>query len=229
VRDEAISEHRAKLRKLASQIVLTEEEERKRLAEELHDSICQLLWVAILKVRMYMKKHPEADQSLLSEALELIEQSNAEARSLTFQMSSPELYQLGLSAALKSLSGRLAKQYRLSIEYEEAGSDATLSRHVAVTLHRAVRELLLNIYKHATASHVWMRLDHQGDSLLVEVKDDGKGFDPSANTHYENGGGFGLFNIRERVEDLAGSFEIESEPDVGTTVRLRVPVISDEE
>jgi signal transduction histidine kinase len=89
--------------------------------------------------------------------------------------------------------------------------------------------LLLNIYKHATASHVWIRLKHQGEGLLVEVKDDGKGFDPSAETHHENGGGFGLFDIRERMEDLAGSFEIESEPDVGTTVRLRVPVLNEPE
>lgn len=229
VRDEAIAEHRAKLRKLASQIVLTEEEERKRLAEELHDSICQLLWVAILRVRMYMKKHPEGDKTLLEDALELIEKSNAEARSLTFQMSSPELYQLGLPAALQSLASRMGKQYDLSIDCENSGSDATLSRHVAVTLHRAVRELLLNIYKHATASHVSIRVEHQGESLLVEVKDDGKGFDPTASSHHENGGGFGLFNIRERMEDLVGSCEIESEPGVGTTVRLRVPVLSEPE
>ena len=133
-----------------------------------------------------------------------------------------------LAAALSEwLEEQVTKKQGLQTEFFEAGEDAVLDEDMRAILFRNVRELLNNVIRHARASKVSVRLARVGNEVLIIVEDDGHGFDPvTASKTMDREGGFGLFSIRERMADLNGSLEIQSEPGQGCTVVLTSPVLT---
>jgi len=219
------------LRSLASQLVLTEERERRCLAEALHDRIGQALAVAKIKMGMLRASVSSADTTgALDEIRELLNQTIRESRLLIFDLSPPILYGVGLEAALEGLVKQLRKQHGLRVEFEDDGKFKPLDDDVRVLLFRAVRELLINVVKHAQARNAWVSTARAGNCIRIVVEDNGMGFDlPKGDAQVSGTGGFGLFSISERLNSQGGSFRIQSEPNCGTRAVLEAPLKGERE
>ena len=214
-----------RLRSLASQLTLSEERERRRLAADLHDSIAQILAISKMKLDVVQNAAPSATiAATLAEVYDFIGQALEQTRNLTFELSPPELYELGLGAALEHLARRMQKRHGIRFELVEAESLKDLSEDLYVLLFRAVQELLINIVKHAQARNVRISIARDGGQVRLEVEDDGVGFDTSEEDDLQaEPGRFGLFSISERLRNVGGRFGIDAKPGRGTKVTVVVP------
>lgn len=219
--EQLVVERTASLRRLASEVCLTEERERRRIAEDLHDHLGQGL--ALIKMRLLQLRgdavftgHGRA----LDELVELSDQAIRYTRGLTCELSPPMLYELGLGPALEWLGEHTAKEHGLRVKVRSRLRQA-LDNDLKVMLWKSSRELLHNVVKHGHARQVNIELHMQGDEIVLEVSDDGCGFDAAA-TCRAAGDTFGLYSIEERLHQLGGRMELDTAPGRGTRVRLCV-------
>jgi len=224
--EEAIRRYQARLRDLAAELVQAEQRERRRLAADLHDEVGQALATAKMQIQsLEAAVEGESLARTLAQVRALVEQAIEHTRHALFELSPPVLYELGLEAALESLTERTGALHGLEATFEDDGAEKPLGEAVRVALFRAVRELLHNVVRHARASRMAVRVGRENDAVRIEVEDDGVGFDPATVTaHGGRDGGFGLFEIRERCDYLGGKAEIFSRPGAGTRVVLTVPL-----
>jgi PAS domain S-box-containing protein len=246
------AEYQARLRSLASELSLAEERERRRIAVEIHDNISQSL--AMAKMRLDGVSHKlgaSGPRGELTAVVKLVETVLADTRSLTFELSPPVLYELGLAAALEWLGERAGASHKLEVRVETPRQPLAPPPHdVAILMYQAVRELLMNIGKHARARRAWVRMWQADGQLRLYVEDDGRGFGAMAQPRRggaaagPNGkvradgwaaapspsdSGFGLFSIRTRLEHLGGSMGIETRPEGGGRVTMAVPLEQEHE
>ncbi|HTX35219.1 MAG TPA: PAS domain S-box protein [Bryobacteraceae bacterium] len=227
-KEEKLEQYRRKLRALAAELTVVEARERRAIAAQLHENLGQLLATAKMKIAPLRTAVAGPAEERAAEVQGLVEEALQQTRSLTYQLSPPILYQLGLEAGLKWLAENAAKQYGFRVHFTRLGESATLEEETSVFLYSAVRELLVNVAKHAQAHSVDLRLRWFEDSVEVLVHDDGRGFashvaaDGSGVSESPNG--FGLFNIQERSGDLGGRLRLRSEPGKGTAVKIRLPL-----
>ncbi|MEN6498428.1 MAG: response regulator [Thermoguttaceae bacterium] len=222
----ALAEQRAgQLRRLAAELTQAEERERHRLARVLHDQLQQILVAA--RVRLSILRHHAEDSRLfpmVGPIDDLLHQAIGESQSLTVALSPPVLYDRGLVGGLEWLARQTQDTHRLSVTLEAAPEAEPEELDTRVLLFQAVRELLLNIVKHAQATRVRIELKRQGEERLsLCVADDGVGFDATELQRQEKPGGFGLFSIRERLELVDGRLEIDSAPGQGACMRIDIP------
>jgi PAS domain S-box-containing protein len=229
ITEEKLRDYQEKLRSLATELSLTEERERKRIATNLHDYIGQNLAICKMKLGELQKKASSADVAGdLGKIKEIVEQANHYARSLMFELSPPVLYELGLKSALEWLIERVGNQYGISISLEEDNNAKPLTDEILILLFRAVRELLVNVVKHGQTQKAAVSICREGNNIRVDIEDNGVGFDTSKIGVYGEGtGGFGLFNIRERLDYVGGRLLIKSQPGKGTCVTLLAPLKRD--
>ncbi len=225
--EDALMEYQQDLRYLASKLALAEERARRAIAIEIHDGLGQQL--AVMRIKLSDLRQtailPEVEV-MASDLLGQLTEAIQYARFLTFELSPPVLYDLGLEPALDWLADQFRHRYGLDLELEDDGLPKPLSQDLRITLFRSVRELLTNVYKHAEATHVRVSLTRDGPRMQLEVEDDGCGFDTSLaeDQHPREQGGFGLFSVIERMRHLGGSVEIVARPGGGTLVRLVAPL-----
>jgi PAS domain S-box-containing protein len=217
-------DYQKRLRDLTSKMSLAEECERRRLAVELHDQITQKLILFKIKLGSVREgKLPAQLGKPLDEIYQHLDQIIQDTRSLTFDLSSPTLYELGLEAAIREwLYDEVQQKHGIHTEFEDDEQPKPLDDDVRAVLYRAVRELLVNVVKHAQAQKVKVSIGKDNNNVQIVVADDGVGFVPSPQLNKT--GGFGLFSIRERLNYLGGSIEIESKPGQGTHVTLIAPI-----
>ncbi len=214
------------LRLLTRELTETEERERRRLAQLLHDHLQQLLVAARMSLARARRRIEDAEAGrLLGEVDGVLDQSIRESRSLTVQLSPPVLYDAGLEAALRWLAREMADKHRLTVEVEARAADEPAEEDTRVFLFHAARELLFNVVKHAQVERARLRLERTADGAVrLEVVDDGVGFDASGGGGIgEGGSGFGLFQIRERVRLVGGEMKIEGMPNAGTRATILLP------
>lgn len=222
---EKIDAYQRQLRKLASDLSLTEARERRAIASDLHDHIGQTL--AIIKMKIAgLRQYSDTSQrdARAAEILDLLDQTIQYTRSLTFAISPPVLYELGLAASLEWLGEQFTKRHNLPVVVHADSYDKRLNDEVEIVIFKAVQELLTNALKHAEATGVEINVVRSNGKLQVFVIDDGRGFDTERLARADTPGGFGLFSIRERLMHLGGALEINSSRD-GTAVCLTVPTI----
>jgi signal transduction histidine kinase len=219
-----VGERTAQLRQLALQVTLAEEEQRRRLAEVLHDNLQQLLVYARLTVGEALSL---ARGARLRASLGRVEQGLAEAidvsRSLTAELSPPLLYERGLLAALRWLTEQMRERCSLAVEICAGPDDEPRQEVVRVLLFQCIRELLANVVKHAGVKEAFVTIGRSAGVVRVEVADRGWGFNPEGRAAAAVSGGFGLFSIRERLRQSGGSFEMQSAPGRGSRITLVVP------
>ena len=221
--EEQLLAYQEQLQSLASELSLSEERERRRIATNLHDRIGQSLAFARLTLASLSQQAP------IKAVRELIEQAIVDTRSLTFELSPPVLYELGLVPALEWLAHKIQQEHGIQTKFHDDGQPKPMDEKFGVVLFQAVRELLVNVVKHAQATHARVLLRREADALRIIVEDDGVGFEVSNVTVKPDAiRTFGLFNIRERVEYLGGRVKIRSEPGSGTRVTLMAPLKVDE-
>lgn len=219
-------DYQAQLRSLIDQLGVVEERERRRIATYLHDHVGQSLAVAKMKLGALSRSSPAGLEPEIADLASMLDAAIAETRTLTFDLASPVLYELGLESALESLAHRFEKDHGIAVDYRgSAGGGAEATIATGALLFQSVRELLHNIAKHAAPSRVSIRCAQMDDAIEVQVEDDGAGFDVSrAERGPSADGGFGLFNIRERLALIGGAMALDSSPGSGTRITLRAPL-----
>ncbi len=224
-RDELEALRQAQVESLVSELLFAEERERRRLALDLHDGLNQTLSLARMRMMQLVERRAEAQRDELREIVELVDQANQSARSLTFQLSPPVLHDLGFEPALQWLVEDVGRTYGLEITLEGPEDPSALSERIRVLLYRAVRELLINVAKHAGARRTRVRLEREPEAIRISVEDDGQAFDPRA----VGSRGLGLTAIRERLSHLGGAMTIATASGKGTCVTLVAPRETDDE
>ncbi|MBE0534475.1 MAG: PAS domain S-box protein [Phycisphaerae bacterium] len=224
--ERAMMDYQQKLRRQAAELVLAEERERRRLAIALHDNIIQDLAISMLRVEMLKETAQSIDRTLLNDFVRTLSKVIDETRTMTFDISSPTLYRLGLAAAVDELLDDFLRS-RHGIEYVfwNDDQDKPLDHDVRVLMFQSVRELLINVVKHAEAEEVAVRIERREETMRLTVADNGKGFDVDhTDLAMHRSGGFGLFSIRERLDYIGGRMEIHSEPGKGSRFVLIAPL-----
>jgi len=221
----ALALHNAHLHAQNRQLAI--EQERHRLARELHDSVTQSLYSMGLAAQAALRLLSQNVDSEVRYPLEHIHKLSqialTEMREQLYDLH-PTVLDEGLVTALAQHCNMLSRHYSLEIEFK-ADLDSSLSIYHPQTLYYLAKEALWNIVKHANATHVNIVMTSESDQIVVSIEDDGVGFDPSAFTEGET---MGLRNMKERTELLGGTFELQSKPGQGTRLTVRIPVRSPE-
>ncbi|MFP4144013.1 MAG: PAS domain S-box protein [Phycisphaeraceae bacterium] len=221
----AEAEHRAKqLQALTVQLTEAEEQERRRLAQLLHDHLQQMLVAAKMNVTSLHGQLDSDRQPLLDPVKKLLEESIEASRSLTVELSPSVLYDAGLPAALEWLAGWEREKYGLIVHTDLDPSAEPADQDVRVLLFQSVRELLFNVAKHSGTKEAWLTLSREaGGRLRVVVEDAGQGFQPADSRRDGRGTGFGLMSVRERLEVKGGRMDVDAAPGKGTRITLLAP------
>ncbi len=224
--EQKVRERTVQLRALTVELSLAEERERRSLAQDLHDDLGQVL--AIIKHRLTALHGHKRGADLAGElrAIEdLIDKANKSMRTLAFELSPPVLHTLGLIPALEWLTEEIERVYGLKVRLSDDGAPKPLDEPSRSTLFRAVRELLINVAKHAGARLAEVTSLRSDNRLTLAVNDDGGGFDYQKALQAAPGeGGLGLVGLRERIEFIGGEMHVDSGPNDGTTVTLIAPL-----
>jgi PAS domain S-box-containing protein len=223
--EKKIQRYQEQLRTLMSKLSIIEEQERKRISEELHDNISQSLAISKIKLAALQESHPAIAKDL-EDTRQLIEQTIKFTRSLIFELSPPILYELGFKAAIEWFTEQVQEKYGVKTEFVSSGKVNELKEEINVLLFKTVRELMFNIVKHAKAQKARVSISSDGDSITVNVEDDGIGFNASMLEQYSiEDKRFGILNIRERIRYLGGIFDVTSKQGKGTRITITVPII----
>ncbi|MET9965340.1 sensor histidine kinase [Streptomyces sp. NPDC006356] len=201
-------------------------DERRRLAAEIHDTIAQGLTGIIAQLQVVANAHdlPTA-RTHLDRASALARHSLGEARRSVHNLAPVALEHDGLPQALKSTVAEWAERTGVRAEFTVTGTAEHLHDELSATLLRIAQEALSNTARHARATRVGVTLTFLGDEVILDIRDDGRGFDPLALPERTRTGGFGLAGMRARAERIAGSLTVESEPGHGTALSARVPLV----
>jgi signal transduction histidine kinase len=213
------------LRSLTAELVLTEERERHNIAMELHDSLGPILAFAKRELAFLQKSVPEKTAESLNIISLNIGQAIKQIRNLIFELSPPALYTLGFEPAIEELAENFCQEQKLKVFFANSDEPKPLTDPVKILLYRFIRELLINIAKHAEAKNARITLSKDRNSIKIIVEDDGKGFDMSSlDSKTGSSKGFGLFSIRERLAHIGGTLDIQSETGKGTKAVLLAPL-----
>jgi PAS domain S-box-containing protein len=216
--------YQERLRRMSFEAVVTEEKERRRIAIELHDRLGQALALAQIKLTSVRPELVGETRNAVDGAVELLEQAISDARGLIFELSPPVLYDLGLLAALGWLAEDLEKRHGFHVELSDDNADKPLDDAAKGLVFRAVRELLMNVLKHARSVEAKVSLRRVDDQFQIDVEDGGVGFEPGISADASSRQGFGLLSVREQIARLGGKLIIESAPGRGTLARVCVPL-----
>lgn len=220
---DALDQANQHLRRLATDMALIEENERARLAGELHDSPMQKLALAQLQIGAACHDHDDESDERLATGLELLREGIAELRTLQFELSPPVLHQQGLLAALAWLAANTESRWGIPMRCMVERPLPELGHDLSVILFQCARELVYNLIKHAGARHGAIRLAVGADGLDLGVEDDGVGMAPTVVADPGSpAAGYGLYSVRERIALLGGRLIIEP-LDPGTRVIVHLP------
>lgn len=216
--------YQQQLQRLASELSVAEQRERRRVASMLHDDLLQSLALSKMRLKMFSASPESEKEELLKSVDDLIEGVIQKARSLTYQLSPPILHELGLASALDWLADLVSRDFSIDCTAEnDAREKPCIEEDVKSFLFVATRECVMNAIKHGSASEVRITLRSDAGSIEVGINDNGCGFSPAKAEQGGTSTGYGLFSIKERLTWMKGSLDIESRPGEGARVTLRVP------
>lgn len=223
VRERRSAEERVK--KLLRKLVNAQEEERRKIARELHDTLGQQLAALHMSLEIITTK-VDGRVSLKKEVermRKMFDRVNSDVDFLAWELRPPSLDLFGLDAALETFVKEWSQQFGVDVGYQAIKmGGARFDPEVEINLYRIFQEALLNIHKHADATRVNVLLERHDDEAVLVIEDNGKGYAENAMVSAEKA--MGLTNMRERAALIGGRVEVESEPGSGTTVFVRVPV-----
>ncbi|MFB7372068.1 sensor histidine kinase [Streptomyces sp. NPDC056222] len=225
--EQALAENAA----LQAQLLLQAREagvadERRRLAAEIHDTLAQGLAGIIAQLQVVTATpDPELARVHVQRAADLARHSLGEARRSVQNLSPVALEHDTLPEALKKTVADWSERTGITTRFTVTGTEEPLHDEVAATLLRIAQEALANAERHSGASRAGVTLSYMGDEITLDVRDDGRGFDPGAVPARTGGGGFGLDGMRARAERLTGTVALETRPGEGTAVSARVPLV----
>jgi signal transduction histidine kinase len=209
-----------------AEVALAEEKERRRIGLGLHDGIGQSLIVTKLTLQLLGQSTDSVTRKALDDVCGQIDRLLDEVRALSFELSDSVLYEVGFKEAVEAyLIREIQNKHGIVCRLSVSGDFSQLRNETEIVLFRNLRELLVNVVKHADAKNVDVHLTSTGSVLTIEVQDDGIGFEPADSS--QTGAGqshFGLFSVAEQLRFLNGRLEIHSAPSQGTLVRMIAPL-----
>jgi signal transduction histidine kinase len=225
--DQSLWQARESLRRLAAKLLHAQEEERRRIAREMHDDWTQrlaLLGIDIAKLEHHIGTPKKALPLLRTMQEQLVELSE-DVHALSRQLHPSILDDLGLVEALRSECAGFSRRESIAVDYRAEEVPTNLPKAAALCVYRVAQEALRNLAKHAAVDEAWVTLEAIGPELLLRVEDKGVGFDP-AGGHSQPG--LGLSSMEERVRLIQAKLSVTSAPGSGTTVEVRVPLARSE-
>jgi len=214
---------REALEKVSGQLIDAQEKERRRLARELHDDVCQRLAMLSLKIEKVSKGWGRGQISVAGQLEQICQQCSTltgDVQALSHKLHPSILDNLGLATAVKGFCREVAEQNGVVVEFAGRNIPESVPREVSLSLFRVVQEAVHNAIKYSGEKHFEVRLEGESGHLELEVNDEGVGFDAATT----NGGGLGLVSMAERIHQVDGTFTVDSQPNAGTRIRARVPV-----
>jgi len=239
-KNRALLAQAATVRDLSGRLLRAQDEERRRIARDLHDSSGQILVAVQMQLAPLEAKARRSNPEFVEgirQSLDLVDELSKELRTVSYLLHPPLLDEAGLSAALQCYAEGFSQRSQIEVQLEVASDLNRLSRDLETTIFRIVQESLTNIHRHSGGNHASIKLFRSGVEVLLHVKDNGQGISVSANGGPANGRstkegppagsrvGVGIQGMRERVKQLGGTFEIKSDEN-GTTVSASFPAAS---
>ena len=223
---DVLQDHRGLLQKMSEQVLAAQEDERKRIARELHDETAQALTTLLIRLKILEKARTATDmRRQIYELRELTAQTLEAVRKLAVELRPATLDDLGLLAALEGYTESYRSRMPVRVTFSADGfddRDGRLPPQIELVLYRVVQEALTNVAKHADAHEIHVELCRRPDEVIAVVDDDGSGFNVEDMMRSRERG-LGLFGMQERLALVRGQLVIDSEPGKGTRIHARVP------
>ena len=207
---------------MVEKVISAQEEERKRIARDLHDQTSQALVSLIVQLKLVESARTKAERTqAIADLREQLRAILNDVRRMAYDLRPGVLDDLGLSQAIQWFADQCRKNTDIKISLILDAAADQLPPHAATAIYRVTQEALSNVIKHSQATQAWVMLKNNADGFQLEIRDNGKGFDPR---RWEvSREGLGLFGMQERIQLLGGICEIESEPGKGTAIRAHIP------
>lgn len=208
--------------KATQSILAAEENERKRIASDLHDGLGQLLTAARFNLNGLsdnLRSLPQAEQQILAKAMSLVDESCREVRNVSHNIMPNALIKSGLGNAVKDFIDKIENK-QLQVDLSTAGINEKIEANTEAVVYRIIQECVNNTIKHSGASKLHISIIHDEDGLNITIEDNGKGFDPAILLQEK---GIGMKNIKTRTAYLKGTLDIDSRPDKGTLIAIHIP------
>lgn len=210
---------------LMNKIVTVQEDERKRISRELHDETGQSLASLLAYMKLLQSKLTEESHAeLLLQARNVATSAMGQLRKMAVELRPPILDDLGITAAMAQYIENYRTQHNCRIEFLILKDNMVLDDQVSLSLYRILQEGLTNIAKHAQATDIWIALDRVNTNVVLTIRDNGRGMDASELSHAYRDNRLGIHGMRERTELLGGCFDVSSQPDGGTMIRVILPM-----
>ncbi len=221
-----INQHKKSLQKLTTEIMLVEEKQRKEIAANIHDHLSQSLVISKMKLTDLSKRiQTHKKQKEISSIIKHISEALENTRKITYDLSPPVLYELGLIEAIYWLAEKIEHENQIKVQFISELSDIDLTEPKMILIYRSIQEILTNAIKHSGANQIQILFTRYENGLQILIKDEGLGFNAaSLKIQRQVNTGFGLFAVKERIENLKGSFSINSSLGLGTEVKMFVPL-----
>lgn len=229
-----VQSYESQVRNLSGALIRAQEDERQRIARELHDDTGQVLTLLLIRLKL-LESLPGAEsvRPQIEELRGLIASAIDQVRRLALNLRPPTIDQLGLLPALRSLVSTFTESTGLHVTIELPREPITLGRERTLAVYRIIQEALTNAAKHAGAQNLTVVVRREGDSLVATIRDDGRGFTPESfsGRHRQpmGGAGVGLFGMEERARLAGGTLSLQSAPSRGASVTLRIPLEAEED
>ena len=210
-------------KELTKRILQAQEDERKRISRELHDSIIQNMLNVLVDVRLFKYlSHDELNRKVESTE-EALQQLMKSIRNISVELRPSSLDDLGLLSALRSHFKYIEKNYGVSVNFNTNLEDSRFKTEIETAIYRIAQESVFNSVKYANVDFIQVQLNRLNEQLILTVTDEGKGFDMN---EQPKGSGLGLFGMKERADAVGGSFEVISQKNNGTEIIVTVPLDS---
>lgn len=219
-----VQEREKQVQRTAAKLLTAQDEERGRIARDLHDDYCQRLTVVIMELARLLKARPApwtAPAELLSPIKATLSGLLSDLRELSHELHPDRMASVALDEALRGILNDFREKMEASVVFHAPPRPVHLPAVVSICLYRVTQECLTNVLKHASAAHVSVTLTAQPDAVGLIIKDDGQGFVPEAVNGYHH---LGLTSVHERVRQLKGTVTINSRRGAGTAVSIRIPL-----
>ena len=222
-----IQEYQISLQEMTTEMTLIEEKQKKEIASNIHDHLSQSLVISKMKINQ-LKKNPEL--KIIDKDLNFIDTHISEAlensRKITYELSPPVLYQLGIIDALNWLLENVEATHNIECKIHSNISSIKLSDVKSILLYRCIQEVIKNAVKYANSTLLTLELNKNDFGINIRFSDNGDGFDTKMLNNYKNhsGSGFGLFAVQERIRNIQGEFAITSKLNIGTSVNIFIPL-----
>jgi len=220
------------VRDLSGRLMSMQDQERRRIARDLHDSVGQLVVAATLNfstVAAEAQRLTPAGGQAVSEAAALLRQISQEIRTISHLLHPPLLDEVGLESALRWYVEGFADRSKIAVQLEVSPGLGRLRQEVETSIFRIVQESLTNIHRHSGSKTAAIRLNSADHELRLEIRDQGRGIaaDKSWQMRRSGGAGVGIRGMQERIRELGGRLEVKSQPGAGTTVTAILPLVRD--